>query len=248
MTSIDAIYKQMQEFGLSTPEIDSIEAPTEWKVLECINKYINDHDDIVEEHKPMFYQLFSRHERWTSEKALNCVDITIYDATPESEDYIGERIKSMGTISLNKETGQRQVHSIAHLKCIYSEQAMKCTMQAMKSAVFNVRDIIRNKNYRGICNGCGQKNPKHWLYVTYGNDSISSFSHAYFGVIKTQVLATHNDGKREHLTDPETMRQWLDFFVANIKNVDLLCKTCNESRHATRLDSRRKRFTHIKAL
>ncbi len=242
--TLDEIYNDFVSFGLDEQEIgietEKTDLPIEVKVGKCVGKYIREHDDILPEHKPLFYKLFARHERWTSEKADRCIDITIYQAGPE--------IKSLGTVSLDPITGTKIVHSIAYDKCIYSESAMNKTKDALRNSLFYVRDKLKDRAYTGYCANCKSQFLKERLMVTYGKDSISTITHEYFREIHTKVLPTINDGTREQLANETDKRQWLDYFVKHAEACELLCRRCNDARHATRFAGRISKFSHFKPL
>lgn len=238
--TLDEIYNDFVSFGLNSPDLDDERATSEVKVGRCVGKYIAEHDDILPEHKPLFYKLFARHERWTSEKADRCIDITIYQAGPE--------IKSLGTVSLDPSTGTKIVHSIAYDKCIYSASAMNKTKDALRNSLFYVRDKLKDRAYTGYCANCKSQFPKERLLVTHGKDSISTITHSFYGVYGTKVLPTFHDGTCEQLANETDRQQWLDYFVMHAEACELLCRRCNDARHATRFAGRISKFSHFKPL
>ena len=238
-TSINEILSDFHKLGLSydlKPEYT--DKPDEWIVAKYMEIYIAEHDDILPDHKPLFYKIFSRHPRW-SEKAKD--DITIYQAGP--------KIKSYGSI-LRQPDGTQKITSISYLKCIYGEDKKFGTIDALFNSTFAARCKMKDKCYATNghkCDCCHKRYHYRDLNLIDTKLSHKQIAHNFLTENQLHVLDFQNVNGRETLTDPTMASKWIEFFITN-SNPSLACFDCRKNRLDKMLSVRYSKFSFQKTL
>lgn len=237
MYTLREILDDFQKLGICDESIYSSVKPDEWKVEQILKEYIKTHDDILAEHKPVFYKIYNRHPRW-HEKPKD--DITIYKAGPT--------IKSYGSIQTHSD-GTKEVTSISYQKCIYGEDNLLNTIEALFNATFATRNEMKSICYKidRCCSTCKSRNHIRNLKLVLGTKTQKQISHDFLHSIDCQVLNYEMINNRPQLTNLETIKLWLDYFKRNA-TPELACEPCNTARYEKLLDIRNSKFSYKKSI
>ncbi len=235
--TITEILSDFHKLGLSYDlKTEYKDKSDEWIVAKYMEKYIAEHDDILPEHKPLFYKIFSRHPRW-SEKAKD--DITIYKAGPE--------IKSYGSI-LQEPDGTQKIISISYLKCIYGEDKKFGTIDALFNATFAARRKMKDECYAingHKCDCCNKRYHYRDLNLIDTVLSHKKIAHNFLNENQLHVLDFQLINGRETLTDKSIASKWIEFFISN-SNPSLACSDCQKQRLNTMRITRDAKFSYQK--
>lgn len=236
-TSINEILADFRSLGLQHEKnLDITGKPDEWIVAKYMEKYITEHDDILPEHKPLFYKIFARHPRW-AEKDKD--DITIYLAGPQ--------VKSYGSV-LNQPDGSKKIISISYLKCIFGEDKKFGTIDALFNATFKTRQYMKDDVYalNGHKCDCCQKG-KHFKDLNLIDTKLShkQIAHNFIDKLDCYVLDFKLIHGRPTLTNRTIIQEWCQYFIEN-SNPALACFDCRNVRYATMLSTRYSKFSFQK--